>query len=359
MLGLMLQAHPRMAIPPENRFVLPTYLHRDEYSDLRLSEDRRKLADKIVRTKGGKFKDFGLDADEITERIVEECSTVGSALGLVLRAYADRFGKVRWGDKRPGYHGYVEVIQRLFPDAQFINIVRDGRDVAASLQWVPPLNEAGPYRRIQAWREALDNTRAAREWLRPDTYYELQYEHLVTAPEKELRGLCDFLGEPFDEAMLNPQDVSHQVVPERKTWHANTRNKVSSSSIGKFKEQLQPWEIGLCEAVFGDLLEEYGYELTGAPAPEEEHLEEYRRTEAKRLGKLRKEKEKDRALWDARPVADMPPSSEHDQVRQRLAAAEKERDQLKKRLDDLNDASGRSWTRSARNTLGKISRGRT
>ncbi len=55
----------------------------------------------------------------------------------MLRAYADRFGKVRWGDKRPAYRHSIWVIQRLFPDAQFIHLVRDGRDCVASMERMP------------------------------------------------------------------------------------------------------------------------------------------------------------------------------------------------------------------------------
>ncbi|WP_449066856.1 sulfotransferase, partial [Planomonospora algeriensis] len=73
----------------------------------------------------------GLDAAEVTREIVDGPGTLGSALGIVLRAYAARFGKPRWGDKRPSYFKSVDVLLRLFPDAQFVHLIRDGRDCVA------------------------------------------------------------------------------------------------------------------------------------------------------------------------------------------------------------------------------------
>src|SRR5690606_6754755 len=127
MLQLMLHAHPRIAIPPENRFVLPIYSRRREFGDLRDPENRRRLAAAIIGGKGTlktKFKHLGLDAAAITEAIVNGPPTVGSAIGAVFRGYAQRFDKPRWGDKRPAYHHYLPFIRRMFPDAQFVQLVR-------------------------------------------------------------------------------------------------------------------------------------------------------------------------------------------------------------------------------------------
>ena len=90
MLQLMLHAHPRIAIPPENRFVLPAYHQRAEFGDLSDPARRRALGQWIVGH--GRFDDFGLDRDRLVEEIVAAPGTLGSVLGTVLRAYAARFG---------------------------------------------------------------------------------------------------------------------------------------------------------------------------------------------------------------------------------------------------------------------------
>src|SRR6185295_10599845 len=85
MLQLMLHAHPRIALPPENRFLLPAYARRHAFGDLREPGRRRDLARWIGNTP--QFADLGLDARHVTDAIVAAPPTLGSALGTVLRLY--------------------------------------------------------------------------------------------------------------------------------------------------------------------------------------------------------------------------------------------------------------------------------
>src|SRR5262249_32357495 len=112
LLQLMLHAHPRIAIPPETRFVLTSYGARNSFGDLREEPNRRALASSIVRERHTLFYDLGLDADEVLGEIAEGPPTLGSAIGIVFRAYARRFDKPRWGDKRPGYYQYIPALLR-------------------------------------------------------------------------------------------------------------------------------------------------------------------------------------------------------------------------------------------------------
>lgn len=262
MLQLMLHAHGRIAVPPENRFVLRAYQNRRDFGDLRVEANRRKLAHFICKEKGSGFGDLGLDADATMAEIVAGPATLGSALGIALRAYARKFGKARWGDKRPSYLANLHMIRDLFPDAQVVHIIRDGRDCVASLKEAP-WHRGGVPTAVAGWCRGMDEgARAARTWA-PGSYFEMYYERLVSDPEPELRRLCDFLGEPFDPAMTEPSSVAGVAVPERKTWHALTHGEVTSKRIGSWSRRLDPAEIGLCEAVMGRRLVAHGYELTG------------------------------------------------------------------------------------------------
>jgi hypothetical protein len=269
MLQLMLHAHPRIAIPPETRFLLEGHRARRRFGDLREIENRRALARWIVTNPSTKVADLGLDADAVQEEIVAGPPTLGSAMGIVFRAYARRFDKPRWGDKRPAYVDNIDVVLRLFPDAQIVTIIRDGRDCVASLKEMP-WHKAGIEESMSAWARAVDLARAAGRRLGPERYHELSYERLVQDPAPALRGLCDFLGEEFDPAMTQPAAVAEVAVPAGKTWHKRTHEAVSDDRVGTWRQRLEPAEIALCEAVLGPRLRACGYEpadVTPAAGP--------------------------------------------------------------------------------------------
>lgn len=266
LLQLMLHAHSRIAIPPENRFVLPAYHRRREFGDLREPANRRHLAQWLVSEPGHKLGGFGLDPDRLVQEIVAGPPTLGGALATVFRAYAERCGKPRWGDKRPSYISNLHIVTRLHPTAQIVHIVRDGRDCVASLKgmwW----HQGGSYEAVSRWAQAVDHGRRAARRFGPGSYYELRYERLVAAPERELAALCEYLGERYEPAMAEPARVAPLVVSSRSRHHGLTHQPVTVARIGVWREQLEPWEVSLCEAVLSDRLRTHGYQLSGAPPP--------------------------------------------------------------------------------------------
>ena len=285
MLQLMLHAHPRIALPPENRFVLPAYQRRHELGDLRDPHHRRELARWFATTP--QFADLGLDERRMIEAVVAAPPTLGSAIGTVLRLYAERFGKPRWGDKRPAYLRHLPELLRMFPDAQIINIVRDGRDCVASLKEAP-WSSPDFADLVDAWARAADASLRAARCYGPGTYCVVRYEDLVADPESHLRALCRFLGEEFDAAMARPQEVAAVAVPGYKTWHTRTRQDVTTARVGSWQERLTAAEIERCEAVFGDRLALFGYPIsTGARPTRADRVARARIAVRDRLGPAR------------------------------------------------------------------------
>ena len=259
LLQLMLSAHPRISIPPENRFLLDAYRARRTFGNLRKKEKRAELADWIIARR--KWNDFKLDAQKVKAAIVDGPPTVGSALGIVLREYAAKNGKPRWGDKRPVYLNHLPWLLEMFPDVQFVHIIRDGRDCVASLKRMPWWT-TGSIAAISRWIQAMHMGRRARAAIPPDQYYELQYEHLVADPRKELEKLCAFLGEEFSEVMLEHHRAVPDATPEYKKWHSKTSEAVSTKSINQWAEQLEPWEQAVMETLGRRYLTQYGYPLS-------------------------------------------------------------------------------------------------
>lgn len=273
MLQLMLHAHPRLAVPPENRYTLPAYYDRADWGDLRRKANRRKLARFITRKKS-MFRDFQLDQKTVRRRIVTGPPTLGSALEIVMAAFAESHGAARWCDKRPMYVRHVRALRRMFPDAQFLHLIRDGRSCTASLQRMPWFKgDLG--RAIGTWTLAMEHAAAARTSLPADSWFDLRYERLLADPETELRKLCAFLGEEFDPAMLEPGDVKSALVPDRKVWHANTAGPLLTERAESWRRELPADDLGFIDAVAGRALRAHGYPAGGGPRPSRLRLARY------------------------------------------------------------------------------------
>ena len=148
----------------------------------------------------GPGPDFHLNADELQRRVeLTQPFELGEALRAFYSLYAARFGKPRWGDKTPAYAEHMLAIERLLPEARFIHVLRDGRDVALSLRdvWFGPasIEEAATQwcERIQAARRQATGVGA---------YLEIRYEDLVRDTESVLRRVCEFIELPWSESML-------------------------------------------------------------------------------------------------------------------------------------------------------------
>jgi hypothetical protein len=301
LLQAMLHSHPRIAIAPETRFLLPAYRRRRRFGDLEERANRRALA-KFIVGRGHLFSNLGLDRRETIRQIVAGPPTLGSAIGVVLRAYAERLDRSRWGEKRPGYHRHIDVVMRLFPDAQIVHVVRDPRDCVASLKRMPWWNRP-VYHSVSAWAQSLDYTdEAMRKW--PGVVARVQYERLVADPETELEALCAALGEDYDPAMAEPERLAPVVVPGR-DWHQSTRVSPTTARVGRWRGELESWEAALCETVLAERMKRFGYELTGTGRAPLEHVLRFAYVHATRTLFRRMQVVKDR--WDRRfepnPVA--------------------------------------------------------
>ena len=137
----------------------------------------------------------------------------------------------------------MEKLRKLYPDAQIIHLIRDPRDVIASLKKMPWWNNSVNYS-VFNWKSAMRHGINARTNTKLDEYLELRYEDLLAEPERELQRVCQFLSETYDPAMLQFQEISQQAVPEYKMdWHSATREPLNASSVGRWEKDLSKEEI--------------------------------------------------------------------------------------------------------------------
>lgn len=277
LLSSMLHAHSAIAMPPETRFLMPVYAHRERYRDLADPAVRRRLARRVTGPRS-RFADLRLDRNAVIAAMMAAPPTLGSVLACVWQEFARDRGKRRWGEKRPAYWREIDVILRLFPDAQIVHLVRDPRSCVASLQRVPWWHR-DVASSAALWVAADRALRRAGRRLPADSYHRVRYEDLVCEPRATLQRLCAFLGEPFEEGMLDHARAAADIVPDRKSWHARTHEALDPARRDAWRERLRPAQVRLIEIVAGPAMRRHGYRPSGertAPAPSE--LVEYAAT---------------------------------------------------------------------------------
>jgi hypothetical protein len=264
MLRLILDRGQEAAIPSESMFVV----------DFARAGKRKNLSDhdsavRFTRTVWGhpKVRLWELPGSPPEPpRGLDHASAYLFALEAPYRAYASREGKSRWGDKTPYYLAFVDKIVDVWPEARFVEVVRDGRDVALS---VIPL----PFGANNIWAAARDwaagirsGRRASRRY--PDQVLTVRYEDLVSAPEEHVRRICDFLAMTYRDDMLHIEGTpKNKIVGDQREWFSKIWQGINQTSVGKWRTKMSEDDQRLFVAVAGRELELHGYEVVVSGAP--------------------------------------------------------------------------------------------
>jgi hypothetical protein len=263
LLRLMLDAHPRLAVPPPGWLFDMVYPYLFSYGDLRQPANLLALAEDILATPTvGKWP-----GKPTAQALVEAAGAPAFAdvYAALHRLYAKSEGKARWGEKTPRNGFWMDEIRALFPDVQFIHIVRDGRDQAIDIS-DSMLLPYSVYTGASLWQRYVNAIRESASRLPPSAYCEIRYEDLCASTEATVRKLCSFLGEPFDAGMLSPHETR-----SAKNWsghplHAKTAQPISTRFCEMYKTRLPSGDVAVLDALIGDTLKTFGYPLSGAKA---------------------------------------------------------------------------------------------
>jgi len=173
-------------------------------------------------------------------------------------------------DKCPGYSEYVEDINRLLPNARFIHVIRDGRDVAVSLVTARKqigYGAASIQDSAAVWKEGVRAARKGRQY--QDRYMEVRYEDLSVNGVDTLKSVFDFCNLPAsgkDVADILQSHQFKQMKAERR--HPDKRVKTHEAfyrkgKVGSWQEELDPMQRFLFDRIAGELLHELGYAEDG------------------------------------------------------------------------------------------------
>lgn len=258
----MCSAHSRLAIPYESHFIVPLGrpLARARYETGNVL-DLEVFLTALFGQLG--YQQWGLPPAEVRQYLQDRRpSGYPEGIRCVFELYARREGKERYGDKTPDYVTDITMLAELFPEARFIHVIRDGRDVASS--WLDTEWQWGPQDAEEAalyWRYGVRKGRKAGEKLGPQRYLELCYEDLVAKPQEVLQGLCGFIDLEFEEHMLRYHEHAESVLGTmpRPRYHQRIRLP-PTPGLRDWRRDMQEDDVRTFEGLAGELLAELGYE---------------------------------------------------------------------------------------------------
>ena len=258
-LRLMLNAHPELAVPPESHFLRRVAERPDRTTPAGLLESALSSE---------RFADWGIDADDVrTQASRRPPGSLAEATDLLFSSYAQAHGKPRWGDKTPPYVMCMDGLSKILPDARFVHIIRDGRDVALSYSSVSFGPRDDPVAQAEFWSRRVEAGRRSGERLGPDRYLEVRYEDLVGDSEAALTTICRSIDLPFDAGMLRYQATVEEALPSSKHVYHTNAAKPLARNLRDWREAMSPEDVAAFEAVASDLLRQLGYEVSGEQPP--------------------------------------------------------------------------------------------
>jgi hypothetical protein len=253
------------------RGFLPIYkILIPRFGSMKSRAHREKILETWLRSKG--FRRTGLDAEQLSARLLDECRTGGDFIRVVMDSVARSQQVQRWAVYDPDNVLHVERVKRDIPNALFVHIIRDGRDIALSLKKMEGFTPL-PWDRDQT--ESLVATSLYWQWMvhkgRADgrkfsaDYIEIRYEDLITSPHETLGKLGGFLDHDLDYDRIQRAGLGR--LSETNSSFREEGAKEKLNPLGRWKERLAHADVAAIEATVGECLQGNGYELS-LPAAE-------------------------------------------------------------------------------------------
>jgi hypothetical protein len=231
-----------------------------KFGGMRTVADRTRLMDSWLNSL--LFRASGLDGPAIRAKVIDQCRNEGDFLRIVMHEIVESQGAGRWADCTPEHLLYMRKIKRQIPDARFIHIIRDGRDVALSYLrqgWSYPL----PWDKTEQlavaalyWNWIVGKGRRDGGHLGAD-YEEVRFEDLVMHPAETLLRIGAFIGHDLDYATIQRNGVGSVRKPNSSFEVGNE----TFAPVGRWRTMMSTAQVADFEAIAGDRLRDLGYRL--------------------------------------------------------------------------------------------------
>jgi hypothetical protein len=268
----LLDSHPEFCGPPPSHLIRTLALNMTRFGDIKQDASAwERLLDVSARIMENQL---GVWQSSLDVRTLSQSATERSVRGIIAAIYdaeACAQNKTRSVIKENRIHAFLPYLISAFPDARYVWVVRDPRDMA--LSWKQSANHPGDVRRgTQIWQQDQLRFRQIFGYLAPsERILRLRYEDIVQTPESSLVELCKFLGVTYDPAMLGFHEKKDTKANAGRiaNWE-NLAKPLLSDNTEKFRAGLTKEEIAHVESVCATEMLAHEYVLTGEPQASEQ-----------------------------------------------------------------------------------------
>lgn len=260
-LAVMFDRHSAIAIPSETQFFV-SFVPGDERKRLALAHEQlltRACDDFYIRQAGLRYEDT-------FARFEKYPPTYSNLFRALLESHAAKFGKRRAGEKTCDHLLVTDRILRSFPESRVICIIRDGRDVVRSI------SAAWGLRRwtflCRQWNAFARLARDLQRRLPADRFTMVRYTDLMRHPDREMRRLCEFIGEDFEPAQIETGGGAATVPADEVAWKGKAKEGPDPSRVEAWRRCEDRVLVAKLNFYMGPMLREWGYpdtEVVGIP----------------------------------------------------------------------------------------------
>ncbi len=263
LLQYMLRSHPDISLPTgESHFFIPLLRHEKEFGDLRQLENTRRVLERMYE-QSADFLDtdlHGIDfnIDQLSHTLHKrQCSSMAQLIAGLFELNATGENARRWGDKTPYYVLHMKRLLEQFPGAQFIHLIRDGRDCALSMfQREHDFRVYNTFFAAKYWEIYIERGQQIGREIGSGNYYEIRYEDLLENPNFIMKGVCEFLNEEYSDSLVN----------FKKSGEAGKtpllQQPIQKQNQEKWRTKMKPAQIKIFERAVANTLRNCNYPLT-------------------------------------------------------------------------------------------------
>jgi hypothetical protein len=210
------------------------------------------------------YRISGLDRPYLAQKILDECHSAGEFLRIVMDEVARQQAVPRWAVWGPDNLLHIPEITKTIPNALFLHMIRDGRDVALSMfkkGWIRPFpwdRKRGLIAAALHWRWKVERGRHYGQKV-GQRYLEIHFEDLVCRPIETLTRIGRFVRHEFDYQRI--RQTSMGTLRQPNSTFKGVDSKLASNPVGRWRKYLSESEVSELESIIGPLLAELGYPL--------------------------------------------------------------------------------------------------